>query len=165
MALTSARAALPTAAAVPNQARFWAIYISALHGECTPKTLQNLLHIPEVDAKRYIGQLVADGVIQPSALLQNSVSKILKNNETGLVENAPERPELKASSPSGDPPLGPVDEDVTDATMDEDLGESFRQGPAKVETGMEKGTETDVADDAELDVSAATETDAGSCSH
>ena len=83
LSLKPATAALPTAAAVPAKARFWAIYMSGLHGECTPQTLQNLLHIPEVDAKKYISHLIADGVIKPNPLLQKSVSKVLQSTEDG----------------------------------------------------------------------------------
>ncbi|MEO0546938.1 MAG: hypothetical protein AAF035_08315 [Pseudomonadota bacterium] len=137
LAVTSANMSASVAAGVPKQARFWAIYISALHGECTPKTLQNLLHIPEVDAKRYIGQLVADGVIKPSALLQNSVSKILKSNETGLLENTPDRLEMKASSQSGDAEFSSDHEDATEATMDVELGEDSVEELAEVETEID----------------------------
>ena len=63
--LRSATAALPAATVVPTKARSWAAYISALHGECTPQTLQNLLHIPEVDAKKYVSQLIVEGIIKP----------------------------------------------------------------------------------------------------
>ena len=91
LALGSAGAVSGAAAAVPTQARFWAIYMSALHGECTPQTLQNLLHIPEVDSKRYIGQLIADGVIKPNPLLQNTVTELVKPKDDGLVEKVKKR--------------------------------------------------------------------------
>lgn len=95
LSLGSASAALPAAAAVPAKARFWAIYMSALHGECTPQTLQNLLHIPEVDAKRYMGQLIADGVIKPNPLLRRGVSNMLNSNEDRLKGNIQKRLEMK----------------------------------------------------------------------
>jgi len=91
LSLGSATAAVPTAAAVPAQARFWSIYMTALHGECTPQTLQNLLHIPEVDAKRYVGQLIADGVIKPNPLLQNTVSELVKPNDESLIDKVKKR--------------------------------------------------------------------------
>lgn len=95
LALGSAGTATTTAAAVPTQARFWAIYMSALHGECTPQTLQNLLHIPEVDSKRYIGQLIADSVIKPNPLLQNTVTELVKPKDDSLVEKVKKRFERK----------------------------------------------------------------------
>ena len=95
VSLAPATAAVPTAAAVPANARFWAIYMSGLHGECTPQTLQNLLHIPEIDARRYISQLISDGVIKPNPLLQRSVSQIMKRNRDSLMDKVSERLEMK----------------------------------------------------------------------
>ena len=88
-------AAGPAAAAVPAQARFWAIYMSGLHGECTPKTLQNLLHIPEIDANRYIGQLIADGVIKPNPLVQKTASRLLNSREDGVMDKVRKRLDMK----------------------------------------------------------------------
>ncbi len=99
LSLSGASAAAPTAAvAVPTQARFWAIYMSALHGECTPQTLTNLLHIPETDAKRYVGQLIADGVIKPNPLLQNTVSELVKPKDDSLIDKAKKRLEKKSEA-------------------------------------------------------------------
>ena len=94
-ALKPAAAAASSAVAVPTQARFWAIYITGLHGECTPQTLQNMLHIPEVDAKRYIGQLLADGVIKPTPVLQRAVTELAKPREDGLLDKVKKRLEKK----------------------------------------------------------------------
>ena len=99
--LQPAAAAIPSAAAVPTQARFWAVYMSALHGECTPKTLQNLLHIPEMDAKRYVSQLIADGVIKPNPLLQRTVSNVLEARDENLLDKAKKRLEMKAEGEGG----------------------------------------------------------------
>lgn len=97
--LRSATAALPTAAAaVPTKARFWAIYMSSLHGECTPQTLHNLLHIPKVDAKRYVSQLIADGVIKPNPLLQRTATELVKGKNENLIEKVKKRSEMKAKA-------------------------------------------------------------------
>ena len=99
--LRSATAVLPTAAAaVPTKARFWAIYMSSLHGECTPQTLHNLLHIPKVDANRYVSQLIADGVIKPNPLLQKSVSQVLKAKDENLIDKFKKRSDMKAQAGS-----------------------------------------------------------------
>ncbi len=98
LALGSVGAAAPAVTAVPTQARFWAIYMSALHGECTPQTLQNLLHIPEADSKKYIGQLIADGVIKPNPILKNAVSELVKPKDDGLVDRVKKRFEKKAKA-------------------------------------------------------------------
>ncbi len=114
LALGSAGAVSGTAAAVPTQARFWAIYMSALHGECTPQTLQNLLHIPEVDSKRYIGQLIADGVIKPNPLLKNTVSELVKPKDDSLVEKVKHRFEKKTDASAAKPELTEFTEKTDD---------------------------------------------------
>jgi len=99
LTLTSAGASVPTAvAAVPAKARFWAIYMSSLHGECTPQTLHNLLHIPKVDAKRYVSQLIADGVIKPNPLLQRTATELVKSKNENLMEKVKKRSEMKAKA-------------------------------------------------------------------
>ena len=96
--LRSATAALPAAAVVPTKARFWAIYMSSLHGECTPQTLHNLLHIPKVDAKRYVSQLIADGVIKPNPLLQRTATELVKSKKENLLDRVKKRSEMKAKA-------------------------------------------------------------------
>ena len=99
LTVTSAGASVPTAAAaVPTKARFWAIYMSSLHGECTPQTLHNLLHIPKVDAKRYVSQLIADGVIKPNPLLQRTATELVKSKNENLMEKVKKRSEMKAKA-------------------------------------------------------------------
>lgn len=98
LSLPAATAALPTAAAVPTKARFWAIYMSSLHGECTPQALQNLLNIPGADAKRYVGQLVADGVLKPNPLLNKSVSQVFKSKDDTLIDKVKKRSKMKAQA-------------------------------------------------------------------
>ena len=56
--------AKPAAVAVPSQARYWAIYMNSLHGECTPRALQTMLNITPDQATSYLNQLVADGVVK-----------------------------------------------------------------------------------------------------
>ncbi len=100
LSLQSVTATLPTAAAVPAQARSWAVYMSALHGECTPRALQNLLNIPEIDARRYVSRLIADGVLKPSSLLQRSASELVKTNEKSSLDKVKRRLEIKARAES-----------------------------------------------------------------
>jgi len=122
--LRSATAALPTAAAaVPTKARFWAIYMSSLHGECTPQTLHNLLHIPKVDAKRYVSQLIADGVIKPNPLLQRTATELVKSKNDSLLEKVKKRSEMKAKAKKDNPLLDKTEinkaVDANDNTYDE----------------------------------------------
>lgn len=100
--LQSAAASIPTAAAaVPTKARFWAIYMSSLHGECTPQTLHNLLNIPKVDANKYIGQLIADGVIKPNPLLQRTATELVKSKNENVLDKIKKRSEMKSKAKAG----------------------------------------------------------------
>jgi len=122
----SARAMLPAAAAVavPKQARFWAIYLSGLHGECSPKTLQTLLHIPEGDARRYLGQLIADGVVKPNPLLQSSVRNVFKSNEEGLFDKVKKRFDMKARTDASNVETDYTVDDPEGISIEADLSES-----------------------------------------
>jgi hypothetical protein len=103
LSIRAATAAVPnvaTVAAVPAHARSWAIYISTLHGECTPQTLQNLLHIPASDAKNYVTQLIADGAIKSNPLLHKSVTELAKTKDRSLWDSVKDRLEMKAHAES-----------------------------------------------------------------
>ena len=58
-ALTSA----PAASAIPNTARFWALYMSHLHGVCTPEALAKISGITVNAASGYLKAMIGDGVI------------------------------------------------------------------------------------------------------
>lgn len=100
LSLGSATTVAPAATAVPAQARFWSIYMSALHGDCPPHALQAMTNISATDAKKYVTQLIAEGVIKPNPLMQNSVSKVLKTKDEGLLEKVKQRSEMKAQAKS-----------------------------------------------------------------
>jgi hypothetical protein len=100
VSLRAVTTALPAAAAIPAEARSWAVYMSTLHGECTPRALQSLLNIPEIDAKRYLSHLIADGVLKPNPLLQKSVSEIVKTIENSPLDKVKSRLEMKARADS-----------------------------------------------------------------
>lgn len=102
LSLGSAATVAPAATAVPAQARFWSIYMSALHGDCPPHALQAMTNISATDAKRYVTQLIAEGVIKPNPLMQNSISKALKTKDDGLLEKVKKRSEMKAQANSGE---------------------------------------------------------------
>ena len=72
--------------------------MSTLHGECTPQTLQNLLNIPSVDAKKYITQLIADGALKPNPLLKKSVSEFAKTNDNSIIDKIKKRLDMKSQS-------------------------------------------------------------------
>lgn len=137
--------AVSAGVAVPAKARFWAIYMSSLHGECTPQTLQNLLHIPGADAKKYIGQLIADGIIKPNPLLQRTATELVKSRNDNLLEKVKKRSEMKAHARADkldvrEPVHAEVDvkETAQSQAMDESATESSTKSPVEhsFETGM-----------------------------
>ncbi len=123
--LTSLRpvaAGIPAAADVPARVKSWAVYMSNLHGDCTPLTLHRLLHIPEADAAQYVSRLVADGVLKSKPVLQEAARNLARPSEGHLPDerlemaaqaepedveapddsNAPEGPDADAN-PTGEP--------------------------------------------------------------
>ena len=97
----SATGSAAAAAAVPARVQFWAIYMSGLHGECTPAALQQVAGIPAAEAKGYLARLVADGVIRPNPLLSKTVSGLLRREGDGVLGKIRERLELKAMGVEG----------------------------------------------------------------
>ena len=89
--LTAAAAPVATVASVPSQARFWAIYMSGLHGTCTPRALEVMLNIPSAQAKGYLSQLMAQGVIKPSGLTTGLEAHRVATNRSKLVERVKEK--------------------------------------------------------------------------
>ena len=75
---TAASAAAPVTA-MATKARFWAIYMYGVQGNCTPATLSTVLGIPETQAGGYLTRLVADGTIRPNAILRKAVTKVVKD--------------------------------------------------------------------------------------
>lgn len=86
------------AVVVPNQARFWAIYMSTMQGQVTPQTLEWALNIPAAEAKSYLSQLVADGVIKQNPMLNTTISNIVKEKKDTLFERVKERLEMKSNA-------------------------------------------------------------------
>ncbi len=79
--------------------------MSTLHGECPPHALQSMLNISAGDAKRYVSQLIAEGVIKPNPLLHRSVSKLIKSNDDGLLDRIKKRLEMKTQSQADEPQI------------------------------------------------------------
>lgn len=105
MPLTSLRpvaAGIPAAVDVPARVKSWAVYMSNLHGDCTPLTLHRLLHIPEADAETYVGRLIADGVLKPNPLLQRSLRKFADTEQGDPLHAGEERLEITEEVPSID---------------------------------------------------------------
>lgn len=151
LSMPAAASAAPAAvAAVPTQARFWAIYMSALHGECTPQTLKNLLHIPEVDANRYVSQLIADGVIKPNPLLKNTVSELVKSDDDSLLDKARKRLEKKSRAQSEGLNAGDVPDPEEDDDEAQDVAlKTDEQDDDQVSAAQEEPDEEDDAESGE----------------
>ncbi len=81
MPLKALTAAPAVSAAIPNGARFWAIYMSQLHGTCTAKTLSTMTGLDVTSAQGFLSRMIGDGVITPTQL----VSKVMKTqaNQSG----------------------------------------------------------------------------------
>lgn len=99
---TMAGATASAAITVPAKAQSWAIYMSSLHGQCTPQSLQAVLNIPTVEAKRYVTQLIADGVIKPNPILKSALSDIVKDKKENLLDRLKERIEMKLNGQPAD---------------------------------------------------------------
>jgi len=67
-----------TTGAIPNTARFWAIYMSHLHGTCTPEALAKISGVSVRAAKGYLSAMISDGVItttRMAAVVPKAVQK------------------------------------------------------------------------------------------
>jgi hypothetical protein len=127
LSLQPAGAAVSAAATVPAEARSWAIYMHNLHGECTPMALKSLLNISEVDARRYVSHLIADGVLKPNPILQKSMRRLLNTAEDNLRDEVEQHLDMEAreTAESGQARQltetdGPLDEDEVAASLDLD---------------------------------------------
>ncbi len=111
MPTSALAAAKPAAVAVPSQARYWAVYMNSLHGECTPRALQTMLNVPAETAKSYLNQLVADGVVKahPMAKMmvqnQSPGSNLMEDIKTKVKDRLRAVAEEDISEDQADPDL------------------------------------------------------------
>lgn len=83
------RAALPaasTAAAVPNAARFWAIYMSHLHGSVSAKSISVMTGISQSEAQVHLTKLLADGVITPHNVFAQAAKATVQPKPSAKTE-------------------------------------------------------------------------------
>jgi len=76
--------------------------MSGLHGECPPHALQSLLGISQSDANRYVSQLIAEGIIKPSPVLQQSASRVLNGKEDSVFDKVKKRFDMKSKAKTGE---------------------------------------------------------------
>ena len=70
-ALTAAPA---VATAVPNGARFWAIYMSQLQGTCSAKTLSTMTGLDVSAAQGVLSRMIGDRVITPTHFISKAIN-------------------------------------------------------------------------------------------
>jgi DNA-binding transcriptional regulator YhcF (GntR family) len=75
-AITAAPAATT---AIPNAARFWAIYMSQLHGTCSAGTLATMTGVNTATAQGYLTRMIGDGVITPTDIIRKAINAQTSN--------------------------------------------------------------------------------------
>jgi hypothetical protein len=111
-----ALASLPAAsAAIPNPARFWAIYMSHLHGTCSPQTLAKVTGIDASLTKGYLSRLLSEGVLSPP----NMAAKVMSAQAKPTQKPSGLRKRLDKFLSEADEPQEVIDEEIVDET-DED---------------------------------------------
>jgi len=113
------------AVVVPKAARFWAIYMTHLHGDITPGMLTQMTGIAPAQTTAIRAKLIADNVISPTGFVRKSaaaqtllrsqkqteatLSKIKAQAEktAKLVDQVSERPEDLNMSEDHTPPEAP----------------------------------------------------------
>lgn len=148
LSLKPAGAAVSAAAAVPAEARSWAIYMHNLHGECPPMALKSLLNISEVDARRYVSHLIADGVLKPNPMLQKSVRRLLNTGEDSLRDRVEQRLDTQArQTATPDQAAEPAEPDELTEQADASHGmDDDAQPEAAVEPGADGYHDTGLED-------------------
>lgn len=75
-------AAAPAATtAIPNAARFWAIYMSQLHGTCSAGTLATMTGVDTATAQGYLTRMIGDGVITPTDIIRKAINTQTSNTK------------------------------------------------------------------------------------
>lgn len=72
--------AAPQASATPAAARFWAIYMTGLHGDVSPNALSQLSGLSVSQATSVRAELIRDNVINPTGLIKKVVSTAARSN-------------------------------------------------------------------------------------
>ncbi len=131
-----ALASAPAAGAIPKTARFWAIYMSHLHGVCTPEALAKTSGVTVHTAKGYLSTLISDGVIKttriaaavPSTPKSTGLKKRLEKFKTDRPAQQPTVSE-KITEPEDDSP--PVNHEAAELQDETDIAatESIPQNP------------------------------------
>ena len=108
-------ASVPVASgAIPPAARFWAIYMSHLHGTCSADALRTMTGVDTVTAQGYLSRMLSDGVLKPTrfgASLVHAHTKPASNQkslkqrlEKFNASKSDEQPELIEQAPVDDTP-------------------------------------------------------------
>jgi hypothetical protein len=111
-----------TATAIPNGARFWAIYMSQLHGTCSAKTLSTMTGLDISAAQGVLTRMIGDGIITPTRMISKAINT--QANKTTKPSQWKDRvqkfvDEKKASATP--PTTDEVENDVSDKATAEDI--------------------------------------------
>lgn len=83
-----AGAVFPKAATpVPANMRFWAVYMSQLHGTCSPKMLATMTKVSEGAAQSELSKLVSQGVLQPAQMLTPKLNVNTRTTAPNTTDN------------------------------------------------------------------------------
>ncbi len=80
----------PASAGIPNAARFWAIYMTRLHGDVTPGMLTQMTGIDPIETRAIRAKLLADKVISPTGFIRKGFA-----SQTALQSDVEPRTRLK----------------------------------------------------------------------
>lgn len=115
--LKAMTAAPATAGAVPSAARFWAIYMTHLHGTVSAKTLSIMTGLDASVAQSHITSLISDGVIKPNNLLM----RLAESNANSSEEPSKWRERLKKFAEEKQEETVEQDEGLETAEISEDV--------------------------------------------
>ena len=114
-ALTAAPA---SGTAVPNAARFWAIYMSQMHGTCTAHTLSTMTGIDASTAQGYLSRMIGDGVIKPTNIVSKAID--MQNKASKSPSQWKERMKKIADERAPAPQSGGTESDLVETTQPEE---------------------------------------------
>ena len=114
-ALTAAPASGTT---VPNAARFWAIYMSQMHGTCSAHTLSTMTGIDASTAQGYLSRMIGDGVIKPTNIVSKAIN--MQNKASKSPSQWKERMKKIADERAPAPQSGGTESDLVETTQPEE---------------------------------------------
>ena len=103
---------------MPNAARFWAIYMSQMHGTCTAHTLSTMTGIDASTAQGYLSRMIGDGVIKPTNIVSKAIN--MQNKASKSPSQWKERMKKIADERAPAPQSGGTESDLVETTQPEE---------------------------------------------